>query len=87
MMSAEGQLQHKLQEPYSSEDIAVGIKVFQGRNPILTGELNRMGKLVIVTRCGYDGNEKGVKCLLAADSPGLRALEDFCLEFYFCCTI
>lgn len=69
----------------SSEDITAGIKIFQDRSPRLTGELNRMSKLVLVARCGYDENERGVKCLLAAASPGLRTSGDFCLVFYFCC--
>lgn len=84
-MSAEGQLQDKLQKRYSSEAITDGIEFFQGRTPKLTGELNRMSKLV--TRCGYDENEKGVECLLAADSSGLKTSEDFFLVFFFCCTI
>lgn len=42
-----------------------------------------MNKLGLGTRFGYDENEKGVKCLLAADSPGLKTLEDFFLVFFF----
>lgn len=42
-----------------------------------------MDKLVLVTRFGYDENEKGVKCSLAAESPGLKTLEDFFLVFFF----